>query len=102
MTAFEGFTPNRHTRVKRHLVAILAFDGVVLGDLAAPSEVLALARTTAGLPAYELRICSERQKVLTQHVGLHVPWRLSSLMRADTIIVPGLDDLERPILDGVK
>jgi len=28
---------------------------------------------------------------------LEVPWRLSSLSRADTVIVPGVDDLERTI-----
>ena len=33
---------------------------------------------------------------------LHVPWRLSSVARADTIIVPGIDDLARPIPDAVK
>jgi transcriptional regulator GlxA family with amidase domain len=31
-----------------------------------------------------------------------VSWRLSWLARADTIIVPGLDDLDRPVPDGVR
>jgi transcriptional regulator GlxA family with amidase domain len=83
-------------------VAVLAFDGVVLGDLSTPSEVLGRARTARGARAYELRVCSERPKVITEHMTLHVPWRLSSVLRADTVIVPGIDTLERPIPDGVK
>jgi transcriptional regulator GlxA family with amidase domain len=31
------------------------------------------------------------------HVALHVPWRLSSLAQADTVIVPGIDDLNRTV-----
>src|SRR4029077_3204151 len=42
-----------------HLVAVLAFDGVVLADLSTPCEVLARVRTPGGAPAYELRVCSE-------------------------------------------
>lgn len=81
---------------------MVAFDGVVLGDLATPCEVLARARTLAGEPAYELRVCSESTSVRTELVGLSVPHRLSWLARADTIIVPGIDDLDRPIPERVS
>ena len=64
--------------------------------------MLGLVRTAAGEPAYEVRVCSERSKVATEHVSLHVPWRLSSLARADTILVPGIDDLDRPVSEGLK
>src|SRR5262245_28248115 len=101
-TYFVRFTPKRQQRPGRHRVAVLAFDGVVLADLATPCEVLARARTARGGPAYELRVCSERPNVVTEHVRLRVPWRLASVAGADTIIVPGIDDLGRPIPDGVK
>jgi transcriptional regulator GlxA family with amidase domain len=101
-TYFEGFAPKRRASAKRTLVAVLAFDGVVLGDLATPCEVLGRARSASGAPAYELRVCSERPRVAAGPVALDVPWRLSSLARADTIIVPGIDDLDRPISDAVK
>jgi hypothetical protein len=39
--------------------------------------------------------------VESEHVTLKVPWRLSSLSRADTVIVPGLDDLDRAIPEEV-
>jgi transcriptional regulator GlxA family with amidase domain len=78
----------------RKIVAVVAFDGVVLGDLATPCEVLGLARDRAGRPAYDVRVCSAARKVRSQHVSLDVPWRLSSLARAHTIIVPGVHDLD--------
>jgi transcriptional regulator GlxA family with amidase domain len=100
-TSFEGFTPKRRPRSKPHLVAVVAFDGVVLADLATPCEVLARARSPRGGPAYDVRVCSARGHVRTEHLALHVPWRLSLLARADTIVVPGIDDLDRPLPDGV-
>ena len=77
---------------RRHLVAVVAFDGVVLGDLATPCDVFGLARGK-----YDIRVCSVARRVESLHVTLDVPWRLSSLQRADTVIVPGIDDLARPI-----
>jgi transcriptional regulator GlxA family with amidase domain len=35
--------------------------------------------------------------VRSEHVTLQVPWRLSSLNRADTVIVPGIEDLDRAV-----
>jgi len=98
---FAGITPDVERRDTRHLVAILAFDGVVLGDLATPCEVFGLARHADGRSPYEVRVCSPRPRVRSRHVTLDVPWRLSSLGRARTVIVPGIDDLERPIPDAI-
>ena len=36
-------------------MAVVAFDGVVLGDLATPLEVFGLARNAEGGPCYEVR-----------------------------------------------
>jgi transcriptional regulator GlxA family with amidase domain len=77
-------------------VAVVAFDGVVLGDLATPCEVFALARDRAGRPAYDVRVCSAAPKVRSEHVALDVPWRLSAVARAHTVIVPGVHDLAAP------
>ena len=80
---------------------MLAFDGVVLGDLATPCEVFGLARNADGWSPYEVRVCSARPRVRSQHVTLDVPWRLSSLQHVSTAIVPGIDDLNRPIPDAI-
>ena len=80
---------------------MLAFDGVVLGDLAIPCEVFALARDRRGRPVYDVRVCSAMRTVAAGHVTLDVPWRLSSLARAHTVIVPGMHDLAARLPDDV-
>jgi transcriptional regulator GlxA family with amidase domain len=78
-------------------VAVLAFDGVVLGDLSTPCEIFARVRDRAGQLAYDVRVCSISSRVRTEHVTLEVPWRLSALRSAHTVIVPGVEDIARPI-----
>jgi transcriptional regulator GlxA family with amidase domain len=95
---FAGFRPIRKRGKRpRHLVAVVAFDGVVLGDLSTPCEIFGWVRGTDGRPLYEVRVCSVGPEVTSQHVTLRVPWRLSSLRKADTVIVPGLTDLDQPV-----
>jgi len=83
--------------VRRRLVAVVAFDGVVLGDLATPCEVFGRVRDRKGSPLYELRICSVQPVIESEYLALKVRWRLSSLKRADMVIVPGVDDLDRSL-----
>ena len=88
---FAGFAPKSAKRGgTRHLVAVVAFDGVVLGDLATPCEVFGRARDSKGRPPYDVRVCSAAREVKSTHLALRVPWRLSCLRRADTVIVPGI------------
>jgi len=103
---FAGFTPRRIDRdmppradedTPPHVVAVLGFDGVVLGDLATPCEIFGRVRSPAGRRRYEIRICSLTPEVRSEHVTLRVPWRLGSLRRAQTLIVPGIDDVDRPL-----
>src|SRR5437899_5207153 len=94
----EGFTPRRRMKAGRpHVVAVVAFDGVVLGDLSTACEVFGLAKRKDGRAAYDVRVCSESADVESLHVALRVPWRLSSLAKADTVIVPGINDVTRPV-----
>src|ERR1043165_9421567 len=78
-TMIAGFTPSRRraTGRRRHMVAVVAFDGVVLGDLSTACEVFGLAKRPDGRTAYEVRVCSESPRVASTHVALHVPWGLS-------------------------
>ena len=80
-----------------HRVAILALDSVVPFDLATPCEVFGRARLTNGKAAYEVRVCAESADVDAGSFRLSAPWRLRSLTRADTVIVPGLSDLDAPV-----
>jgi transcriptional regulator GlxA family with amidase domain len=96
-TLIAGIAPNPRRRPRPHVVAIVAFDGVVLGDLATPCEVFGRVRDSSGRRPYEVRICSLRPQVESSHVTLQVPWRLSSVGRADTVIVPGIEDLDATV-----
>lgn len=100
-TVIAGIKPNRRDHNARHRVAILAFDGVVLGDLAVPLEIFGRARDANGEPCYEVWISSPEPEAKSEHAVLKVPWRLSRLRNADTIVVPGIDSLEQPIPAGV-
>jgi transcriptional regulator GlxA family with amidase domain len=101
-TLIEGFTPMvSRPGAPRHLVAVVAFDGVVLGDLSTPCEVFGRVRGPDGRALYEVRICSIAREVKSEHVTLTVPWRLSCLSRANTVMVPGVDDLDRAIPQGL-
>jgi transcriptional regulator GlxA family with amidase domain len=91
-TTNAGFRPSS-IKQKRHLVTIVAFDGVVLGDLSVPCEVFGRVPQSDGCPFYEVRICSLTSQVRSEHVMLEVPWRLASIRRADTVIIPGLENL---------
>jgi transcriptional regulator GlxA family with amidase domain len=83
-------------------VAVVAFEGVVLGDLSTPCEIFSLARRRDGDPFYDVRVCSLTPEIRSRHVTLKVPWRLGTLSRADTVIVPGVDDLERSVGDELR
>ena len=48
----------RNQNAITHLVTVVAFDGVVLGDVSTPCDIFALARGRDGQPLYDVRICS--------------------------------------------
>jgi transcriptional regulator GlxA family with amidase domain len=81
----------------KHRIVVLAYEGVVLGDLATPLEIFGRVRDAEGRPCYEVRVCGAAEEVETEYLRLSVPWRLASVARADTVIVPGIDQLERII-----
>jgi transcriptional regulator GlxA family with amidase domain len=99
-TIFVGFKPKPAER-QRHRVAVLAYDGVVLGDLATPLEIFGRVRDAEGHACYDVRVCGLSEEVQSEYVRLRVPWRLSSVTRAHTVIVPGTDDLERSISPAI-
>jgi transcriptional regulator GlxA family with amidase domain len=76
---------------------VLAYHGVVLGDLAIPLEIFSRVRDAEGQFCYDARVCGVGEEVESEHLHLRVPWRLSWVARADTVIVPGVDDLGRLI-----
>ncbi|HEY9327487.1 MAG TPA: helix-turn-helix domain-containing protein [Streptomyces sp.] len=78
----------------KHVVAVLAFDGMAPFELGVVVEVFGLSRPELGdLPWYELRVCAEEPSRDLRAVGgftLRAEHGLDALAAADTVIVPGV------------
>src|SRR5262245_17900174 len=83
-TMIAGFSPRRRDTRRPHLVAVVAFDGVVLGDLSIACEIFGLAKTNDGRAPYDVRVCTVSGQVQSMYVALRTPWRLPLLSRAQT------------------
>ncbi len=80
-----------------HQIAVAAFDGVVPFDLSTPCEVFERARRADGSSPYAVKVCGVTRRVKSGHFDLITRHGLTALARADTVILPGLEDLGRPI-----
>lgn len=80
-----------------HRVVVVAMDGVVPFDLAAPCEVFGRTRLGDGRAPYRVRVCGVTATVESELFALRTRTGLGELSRADTIIVPGMADLRRPV-----
>jgi transcriptional regulator GlxA family with amidase domain len=85
-----------------HVVAVVALNGIVPFDLAIPCEVFGRATLPGTMQSlYEIRVCSETDTVRARHFELRCPWRLDGLADANTVIVPGIEDIAAPVPDPV-
>jgi transcriptional regulator GlxA family with amidase domain len=95
---FAGFKPTGQSPDPQpHIVAVVAFDGVVLSDLATPCDVFGRVRDSKGRRRYDVRVCALHRQIRSEHLSMDVRWGLSILRRAGTIIVPGIDPIDRPV-----
>lgn len=75
-----------------HRVAVLAFDGVVAFDLATPPQVFGSTR------GYTTAVCAaERQVTAAQGFGIVAQAGLEALEKADTVVVPGIEDVREQL-----
>ena len=84
-----------------HTVAVLALDGVLAFDLSTPVEIFGRARLPGGRAAYRVLICAPTDEVDAGVLSLRARWGMDALDRADTIVLPGLDDPVAPVPDAV-
>jgi transcriptional regulator GlxA family with amidase domain len=81
-----------------HRVAVLVLDQVVAFDLAVPCQVFGAAQLSNDQPAYETRVCGSRSVAVTTgaqtQFRLAPLWPLEAIVQADTIVVPGLQNLD--------
>lgn len=80
-----------------HRVAVVALDGVLAFDLSTPSEVLGRVRLPNGRPGYQVRVCGLAREVDAGAFKLRAPHGLAEIRRADTVILPGVSDVSRPV-----
>jgi len=80
-----------------HVVAIVAFDGVIPFDLATPCEVFGRTRLRDGAPGYDVRVCGVSREVNAGTFTIRTRHGLRGLAGADTVIVPGVADITQPI-----
>lgn len=85
------------SKLKPHRVAVLAYHGVVPFDLAVPCDVFGRARVAPERRPYEVRVCGSTRRIRAEMFDLHVRWDLSQVIRADTVIVPGMNDVTAPV-----
>lgn len=84
-----------------HSVVILALDKVVPFDLATPIEVFTRTRLPDGRAAYRVRVCGPAEEIDAGAFTIRPRHGLEALAEADTIIVPGRDELEEVPTDVV-
>jgi transcriptional regulator GlxA family with amidase domain len=80
-----------------HKIVILAQHGVIPFDLAIAGEIFSRVRVP-GVPApYEVIVCGEAPSVAAGLFDLHTRWHLGHARGADTLIVPGIEDIDAPV-----
>ena len=84
-----------------HRVAVVVYDGVVLADFAIPCEVFGCVELDDGNRGYVVKVCGAASSVDASHCKLSPPFSLRILADADTIILPGIDRVDRLIPDVV-
>ncbi len=84
--------------VQPHRVAILVMPSVVPFDLGVPTQVFGYPRPDLGAQRYRVTLCTPEPGIVTSCTGfgIVVEHGLGALRRAQTIVVPGIDDLDRP------
>ncbi len=84
-----------------HIVAVLALDGVVAYDLAIPCGVFGHVMAGDGTPHYEVKVCGEARTVRSRDFALAISYGLETIVGADTLVIPGVDETDSPVSPAV-
>jgi len=89
-----------------HQVAVLALHDFVPFDLGIACEVFGRVSVPSGAQAYEVRVCAQSRTIRSRAFDMRVPHGLDALGRADTIIVPGIENVTvatpEPVLAALR
>ena len=80
-----------------HTVAVLILDNFVPLDVGIPCDVFGGFSLGHETPRYRVQVCGERKLVRAGAFSLRAPHGLDVVPRADTVVVPGIVDLDRPV-----
>lgn len=83
-----------------HRVAILALHTVLPYDLGIACEVFSRVRLPGSDPGYRVLVCGEDDLVQAGAFELRPPGRIADLGSAETVIVPGIEDVDTPFCDA--
>ena len=97
----DDFVPTETHTPAAHAVAVGALDGVNPFDLAIPCEVFGRVRLADGSAPYRVHVCGLTRTIDAGAYRVQTPAGLRVVPLADTVIVPGIEDLSRPIPNGV-
>ena len=89
-------------RQSPHRVVVLVLPGIIPFDLALACEVFGRAEFGPGQPCYVVSVCAERTELEAGCFSIGVKQGLSALKRAQTIIVPGIEEPLTPISLDVR
>lgn len=76
-----------------HTVAVLAVPDTIAFDLATAVEVFGRARKADGTAGYDVRVCATAGEVEAGPLRIATDHRIDALTGADTIVVPGVNDI---------
>ncbi|VEG40350.1 transcriptional regulator containing an amidase domain and an AraC-type DNA-binding HTH domain [Mycolicibacterium flavescens] len=79
-----------------HTVAVVALPNTIAFDLATAVEVFDRVRLPSGEPGYRVMVCATAPVVTAGPLAIASDRGIADLRRADTIVVPGCDDLDTP------
>src|SRR5690606_31827049 len=87
-------------------VAVLALHDFVAFDLGIACEVFGRVSVPRGAQAYDVRVCAHTRTIRSRPFDMRVPHGLDTLTRADTIVVPGIEDtsarVPEPVLTALQ
>lgn len=79
-----------------HTVAVLALPDTIAFDLATPVEVFGRVELASGEPGYRVLVCGAQPVVTAGPMRIATEHGLEALADADTIVVPGRNDVTVP------
>jgi transcriptional regulator GlxA family with amidase domain len=84
-----------------HTVAVLALPDTIAFDLTTPIEAFGRVRLPSGAPGYRVVACGSQPEVSAGPIRIATDHGLEALAAADTIVVPGLNDVSVDAPDEV-